>query len=125
MKKFKVLTISIVVCLSLISSVTTFASVYLEETLTGTKSESSSVVLGDGGRYITASGINSKAFATAKKIKKYFPDTNEASITVIGGQWSQEYFTAQSYTDNGIQQSYYIEWVSNDPKSKGIVRFQD
>lgn len=125
MKKLKILALTGVLGFCLMNSVTTFAGVLFEETLGGKYTESSTTILGSGGRYITASGINATATATAKKIIKYFPDSNEATIVVKGGQWSQAYFTSQDYNDDGIQQGYYIAWSSSDAASKGTVRFQD
>ncbi|MBU3134325.1 hypothetical protein KPL40_18050 [Clostridium gasigenes] len=124
MKKFKLLVLSAVLGLFLMNSVPTFAAVLFSQNIGGTNTQSSTSTLGSGGRYITASGTNGTATATARKIIKFFPDSNEASIVVTGGQWSQAYFTSQAYNSDGISQGYYIQWTSNSNQSTGTVRFE-
>lgn len=125
MKKFKGAIVAGILGFCLISSISATASVVLSETIGGVYSETSNVVLGSGGRYLTTSGLVGDGRACAMKVIPLFPDTVQATVWVHANKWGQDYFVAKPTNSSGVKQSYYIAWDSNDSKSKAIVRFQN
>lgn len=116
---------ALTICAVTLTAVPAMAtSVLVSYTLGGTSQKTSYVTLGSGTRYITGSGITKSGTAQAKKINTYSPDITVATISVKAGQYSQDDFTAQEYTGDDDEQSYYIKWTSSYSASSATVRFQ-
>lgn len=116
--------LGVIIAFSIVFGTTYNASAkdYLTETLTGSSGETGYVKLGDGKRYLKATGYRGNGTVFAMKIVKYLPDPIQTSISVTKGSSASSSFNAVSVSPGGNTQSYYMSW-SATTDFKTVAKF--